>query len=420
MHFIVELEEQLDRLRIADDCYVSIIPQSSFFHPCLTKPCLVYYYNGEKGYIISIDHSETIPLKQEKVFQFLEKHKRIFCLDAKRHMYYIKNCELVDLGMAFPESIELHDTQMHLDVQRRYSRYDRSNSIISVSKHYEKQEKIRASLYKKTAKDPDPNVSKAYFYVESQGIKCTDSFLKENSVSNPEFFLKDGLVYSQYNMYGTTGRATNSFNGLNFLSIPKGERRLGLVPMNDLLVEFDFDAYHLRLIANKVGYEFPKESVHKYLARYYFKDSELTEELYNLSKSITFRQLYGGVDDQYKKIPFFSEMQSMIEDLWEKYLDNELILPTGLVMKRQESIDKLKLFSYYVQNMETHENAKKILSIRDLLLEKKTKLILITYDSFLFDYSTEDGKSVLLDVKEILERDGMLVKHKHGRTYNFQ
>lgn len=420
MHFIIELEEQLNRLEVTSDCFVCIIPQSNFYHPILSDPCIVYYYNGDKGYILSIDHSESISLKKDLVFSFLSKHKNIYCLDAKRHLYYVPDANFIDLGSTLQEQVDSFDTQIHLDVYRKYSSYKRSNSIIPISKHYEKQEKIRSCLYKNNLALPVYNiVDKAYFYVEYQGIKCTKEFIEQDIITNPEFFVKEGLVYSQYNLHTTTGRATNSFNGINFLSIPKGKKRDEIVASNDFLVEFDFDAYHLRLIANEIEYSFEKESVHTYLAKHYFKTDTVTKELYDLSKSITFRQLYGGIDEEYKNIPFFIKMQSIIENLWEKYLDNELILPTGLVIKRQESIDKRKLFSYYVQNLETYENAKKILSIKDLLSEKKTKLILITYDSFLFDYSVDDGKSTLLDIKQVLEEGGMLVKHKHGKTYNF-
>jgi hypothetical protein len=36
-----------------------------------------------------------------------------------------------------------------------------------------------------------------------------------------------------------------------------------------MLVEFDYDAYHLRLIGEVVNYKFPEGSVHKHMARFY-------------------------------------------------------------------------------------------------------------------------------------------------------
>jgi hypothetical protein len=56
-------------------------------------------------------------------------------------------------------------------------------------------------------------------------------------------------LYSQYNLWTTTGRPSNSFGSVNFAALPP-EKRKGFVAENDSLIEFDFDAYHLRLIAD--------------------------------------------------------------------------------------------------------------------------------------------------------------------------
>lgn len=82
-------------------------------------------------------------------------------------------------------------------------------------------------------------------------------------------------------------------------------------------------------------------------------------------------------------------------------------------------MNKLKVFNYIIQNLETKENIYKILEINKLLSDKKTKLILITYDSFLFDFDQSDGKPLLKKIKEILESGGMSVKHKWGPDYAF-
>jgi hypothetical protein len=52
------------------------------------------------------------------------------------------------------------------------------------------------------------------------------------------------------------------------------------------------------------------------------------------------------------------------------------------------------------------------------LKNKKSKLILITYDSFLFDFAVEDGKEALQAIKTILESGEMIIKHKYGINYN--
>ena len=68
-------------------------------------------------------------------------------------------------------------------------------------------------------------------------------------------------------------------------------------------------------------------------------------------------------------------------------------------------MNRNKLFNYLIQAYETECNIKKILLIQDYLLResKKTKLVLYGYDSFLFDFSTEDGVETLKKIKKILE-----------------
>jgi hypothetical protein len=207
------------------------------------------------------------------------------------------------------------------------------------------------------------------------------------------------------------------------LAIPKeNDFRSCFLPSNDFLVEFDFDAYHLRLIARLINFECPKESFHEYLGKSYFNKKELTEEDYKESKTITFKQLYGGVDKKYKHIDFFAQMGSYIDDMWKQYNKQRAYkLPTGRIIKMDDSMTKYKLFNYVVQNMETRENIYKINQIQNYLKTSgaKTKLILITYDSFLFDFNKKDGKKTLEKIKTILEFGQMKVKHKHGTSYAF-
>ena len=76
-----------------------------------------------------------------------------------------------------------------------------------------------------------------------------------------------------------------------------------------------------------------------------------------------------------------------------------------------------KLFNYLIQAYETEVNIKKILLIQDYLYNKKTKLVLYGYDSFLFDFSKNDGVEILTEIKDILERENQLTKSKMGLNY---
>jgi hypothetical protein len=169
-----------------------------------------------------------------------------------------------------------------------------------------------------------------------------------------------------------------------------------------------------------IGFSLPKESMHAYLGKKYFQVEELTQEQYKESKSITFKQLYGGIEDAYKEIDFFKMLNEFIEKQWKLFnSQSAVILPTGGILRKQTGMSKLKLFNYIVQNLETKENIDKILEITEFLKDKKSKLILITYDSFLFDFDKTDGNPTLKKLKSILEKNNMVVKHKYGKNYAF-
>jgi hypothetical protein len=59
-----------------------------------------------------------------------------------------------------------------------------------------------------------------------------------------------------------------------------------------------------------------------------------------------------------------------------------------------------------------------IISELDIFLKnQKSKLILYVYDSFLFDFSKEDGKETFIKIKEIVSKK-YPVKLKIGENYN--
>jgi hypothetical protein len=74
-----------------------------------------------------------------------------------------------------------------------------------------------------------------------------------------------------------------------------------------------------------------------------------------------------------------------------------------------------KLLNYIVQSHETSNNVAMLDNILNYLKDKKTKLVLYTYDAFLFDYSKEDGKDLLTTLKEMIHYP---INIKHGTSYH--
>jgi DNA polymerase I-like protein with 3'-5' exonuclease and polymerase domains len=82
-------------------------------------------------------------------------------------------------------------------------------------------------------------------------------------------------------------------------------------------------------------------------------------------------------------------------------------------------MNKNKLLNYMIQATETEHNINTIIELQRYLYKKKTRLILYVYDSFLIDYSEEDGDQLLNDIQDILEQTKYMVRIQKGKNYGF-
>lgn len=433
MYFIIEKEDQLSKLKIEDQCFIQIIALNDNIHPKLSEVSLIYYRVPSKGYILVLNHSEGFSLNKDSVAKFLKKHSKVYVLDAKLHSYFFDLDTYVDLNFVqLDKDNKLQsfdcDTNLHREYHHKFQQSSSLNGLIPIVKHYQKCECLydTASMYMGLEMDVEGQKRqiKAYKKVEECGVRIDrERFLKTFQIRSERDSIQEDIVYTSYNLYNLTSRPTNSFNGINFLAIPKDEEhRSCFLPKNDYLVDFDFDGYHLRLIAKLIDYQLPSQSIHEFLGKQYFKKDKLSEAEYVESKKISFRQLYGGVESKYKNIDYFKHLDRFIESKWQVYRSSGYaILPTGRVLRYVEGMTPTKLFNYIIQNLESKENVDKLIQIHDLLERKgyKSQVVLVTYDSFLFDYCVGDGKTVLIEIKNILEQGAMYVKHKYGDTYYF-
>tara|TARA_Y100001970_G_C14169379_1_gene823237 strand:+ start:487 stop:1737 length:1251 start_codon:yes stop_codon:yes gene_type:complete len=301
-------------------------------------------------------------------------------------------------------------------LSNKYYNVKKLNEIIPLIKHKEYCRELVDKMTDVTVGNDGymVDVVKAYSSIEKNGIKVSDDVCDIFDIRVKKH-ISDGKLYSNYNLWTTTGRPSNSFGSVNFAALPP-EKRKAFIPENDYLVEFDFDAYHLRLIADLVGYHtFDENSVHQHLADWYGCS-------YEESKQRSFKLLYGGIDKETReKVPFFDLTYKYINSKWNEINTHNLVYTDiyrrKLIYANYEDINRNKLFNYLIQALETESNIKKILSIQDYLLEKKTKLVLYGYDSFLFDFSNQDGVETLREIKSILEENKHYTKSKMGKNY---
>lgn len=431
MYFIVETEEQLLQLPRPEKCFIELMSKSEHAHPALTTPSVLYYNDFQKGYILPINHSEAFPLTIEQIQDFLKGIPKVYLLDKKWHSYYLDLPNSIDLNFTVLDvEGKIPDfqcyTPVHLDFYEKLKYSPAVNTYIPISKHYERCEcmfeMVRDYAGRESNAEWQNKYTEVYKWVEEQGILVNEKlFDKYFETPWKERSLRDNKIYSSYNLYNITSRPTNAFNSINFLAFNKENgSRAAFIPENDAFVEFDFDGYHLRLIANKMSTEIPQdESIHEFLGKQYFGKDELTPEEYQEAKKITFRQMYNGVEDEYKHIEFFEDVAIAVDAMWTAYKSNGFL---ELPNRRQitlENANPQKLFNYYIQCLETVNNVKKLDKLKNYLKDKQSKVLLVVYDSILIDYAASDGKGTLHHIKDILEAEGFKVKAKKGLNYDF-
>ena len=306
----------------------------------------------------------------------------------------------IDTGKPFENNIRNNAIDF---LSNKYYNVKKLNEIIPLSKHNEYCSDVYKSMARAYVGGTDDyymnDFTEAFGSIEKNGVKVSDDVCDIFDMRVKKH-ISNGKLYSNYNLWTTTGRPSNSFGSVNFAALPP-EKRKAIVAENDYLVEMDYDAYHLRIISQLVKYDFGKESVHEHLAKHY-------ECSYEESKQKSFQLLYGGIDKETReKVPFFNKTHNYINEKWNEINQNKYILTDiyrrRIVLENYDDLNKNKLFNYLIQALETELNVRKILLIQEYLLNKKTKLVLYGYDSFLFDFSKQDGVETLKEIKRILE-----------------
>ena len=255
--------------------------------------------------------------------------------------------------------------------------------------------------------------------LEGAGVKVVEEKFIDSFNFNPQYIKRNGIVFTQYNPYTTTGRPSNRHLNINYSALNKSDgTRECFISRHPkgTLIQFDYESYHIRLIAKMVGYEFPKgETAHQHLANLYGCD-------YETAKKITFTYLYGGLDDNARGIPFFQKVDEYIKKLYQSFVISGKL--TTLLYKREipfsriEGGNEQKVFNYLLQSLETEINYMKIGEVMEYLEGRMSKMILYTYDAFIIDTHPIEREMILNDIKVIMERGDFPVRIEEGENYN--
>jgi len=298
-------------------------------HPHLSRVSAIIISDGDTDLFINYNNIDASYVTDEIDFGIFNEVCVVGLKEFLHHYDYLPT--MSDLEM------ELFHQAKDFDVEERpiYTIFRRrkapkANDLIPIWKHYEQFQDWKQLWSQNTTPS---KFSQLY-------PKCL------NWIEQSGLYTQDGMEYTQYNMFTTTSRPSNTFGGINYAALPKdGDVRKRFISRFEggKLYQLDFDGYHIRLIAKLIGVDIPLDiKAHKWLADQYGADLKD-------AKAITFRQLYGGVQDEYKHIPFFSKTSEYIESLWNDFLRNRLTF-TPIMSRKIEIIDSLnknKLFTTF-------------------------------------------------------------------------
>lgn len=439
VYYIIETEDQLKKFSEYDftNCYVDVITLNDNYHPKVSDLSLVYIkpFRSRMGFMLCVNHTETFSLPKKSVIDFLQgKIENIYAIDGKRLRHFVnRECDLYCVKtarhIATGDYIEEanYNTVAHRFFYQKYENRSDINRIIPVAKHFEKYEKLvssfkfEASWFKaKYYKLYGCLAPKVFNEIESVGVSVNnDVFFSHYNPKNPLMSLKSDKIYTQYNMFTSTGRPSNAFNGINFGAMNKENgSRSSFIPSKDVFVEFDYSSYHIRILAYLIGYKFEEEDIHTHLAKFYFDTTDITPEQYSESKGLTFKLLYtDSITEELEDIPFFAKVKEFKKYLWYLYKKQGYIQSFLSKVPIKGITSKTQVLPYILQSYETERNILVITDILEYLKNKNTKLVLYNYDSFLFDYSKRDGKKTVSELRDILEQDGYKTSCKFGHNY---
>jgi hypothetical protein len=383
-------------------------------HPMNNRLSFLYVRFPNMDFILPFNHNDcerlTMDLSLSTQPKWIWDKKGFLQADIE-----IKNLKDVQTSLFF-ERFEIYDIQSKLEgLTNFYYRLgirDGLGKSIPIMKWGEVLREIVGEWdIKHTNNWVDETMIPLLSDIERKGIQVdTEKFI--DRWANHQKHILLGNVFTEYNPYTITSRPSNRHGGINFSALNKkdGSREAFIPRDGKLFLQFDYDAYHVRIIGKLIKYKLPDTSVHQWLADQYGCD-------YGESKGRTFRILYGGVSDEDRKIPFFDKVDRFISKMQNEAVKNGYLqtpkgrkIPLGWIEKPNAQ----KFFNYILQATETEFNIEVLSKLKKLQLPLP---ILYTYDSFLFEFDDSEVETIKL-VKSVLESYGFPVKADWGSDYS--
>lgn len=422
------------------DCIIHpIFSDNKTHHFKANLSLIIIKFINKDDYIIPIRHNESTGINFDLSILNKNSTNNRFCFDKKALLYIFKNdLNFKDLNINnFINSkdiinIDKFDTIAHNYINSKFYSSDNINEIIPIFKHYEQFNSmcstfdINFSIDSKYNNWNDKFINVLY-KLESSGLCIDQNVFIDMFGDKSHNSIHDGFVYSYYNFYTSTSRPSNCFNNINYSALKKdnGERKsfVSRFGKDGGLFSIDYSAFHPRLIGKLSDYDLPCDvDVYEYLGKFLHNKEILTVDEIAVSKQAVFRLMYGGIEEDFKIIPYFKKMSDYTDLVWETSVERGYaetpFFKRKIKLTDVEDITKSKLLNYIIQSAETENNVDVMVNILDYLNDKYSKYILYTYDNFMFDVCKDDQRSLMIDLKDIIQGDKKFpVKCYFGKNY---
>jgi len=400
-------------------------------HPVFDSLSVIFvYFDSERTYAIPVNHTESV----DPVVDIESIFRGAFSLFTPNGVVWSHVCPTVraadihvllrcaNLTDSMPEPDTLR--KLHLTNLRTMPIYKLESLL---APYFTWGTSVASSLQGLLQKDAFKFINDVIIptcaVMERAKIHVTPEFL----TYYPRATLHDGFVASQYNPYTITHRVTNRYDSVNYSALDKNSGVRSTITSRfggeGYMVLIDYESFHLRLIANMIGYELPDEPVHQFLGKQYFNKDTLTEEEYTIGKQTTFSLLYGDNREAGQSIDFFKKIYEFTDNMYASlctfgiyHVPNTPFVLNASVL---ENPTPAKAFNYIVQMLESFTSFRLIHAALPILENAHSKIILYTYDSILIDFKASDGAQFLRSLVTALEDGGKYPIRIHAGT-NYQ
>ena len=391
-------------------------------HPNNTHISFLFVHTQSDKYILPQQHTDALSLSNEQICGVLNTAGEKWVFQKKKLLqsftdvreglndvdtaYFLKHGETIDYSQPIQNLVAplLHKGYKEDIIQS-----------IPILKLYEAIENELTKCWKQKSKTYNwyndifiPTLSR----IERTGIRVDREKFIDRWPQAQKHITKADCVFTEYNPFTVTGRPSNRHGGVNYAALNKTDGSRDCFIADGIYLQMDYNAYHPRLIGKLVKFDMPDGNVHQWLADQYGCSIEE-------SKGVTFQLLYGGIDDDFKQIPYFKAVADYIDELWmETQKRGFLQTPHRIIpLDWIEQPNPQKVFNYLLQAVETEMNVDKMKQILDYIEGSGITFDLYTYDSFLFDIPTDIDKNMIKDLKNIIEGGGFPIKASWGLDY---